>query len=83
MFSITFFLFVAVIAVVGFIAARSRKKNKIPLDSDVVKERGQERSSRSNSAFNEPSTNQVRGGVLPTDNKLSQSDFDEANEVTK
>lgn len=77
MVSMTFFVFVVLILVAGFFAATWRKKNKIPLDTDV---RTGERPSRSNSAFNEASTGDIKGGMVPTDNKLSQKDFDEEND---
>jgi len=80
MVSITFFVFVALILVAGFLAATWRRKNKVPLDTDVMDERNTERLSRSNSAFKEPSTSDIKGGVVPTDNKLSQKDFDDEND---
>jgi hypothetical protein len=83
MFSIIFFVFVAVILVAGFLAVTWRKKNRIPLDTDVSGERNVERLSRSNSAFNEPSTGDIKGGIVPTDNKLSQNDFNDEDEVIK
>jgi hypothetical protein len=83
MFSISFFLFVAFIVVVGFLAVTWKSRNKVPLDSDVADDRNAKRSTRSNGAFNEPSTNDFRGGVLPAENKLSENDYDEQNDVTK
>jgi hypothetical protein len=83
MFSIGLFLFVAFIMVVGFLAVTWKKRNRIPLDTDVVDDRHGEPITRSNGAFNEPSTNDIKGGVLPADNKFSQNDYDEQNEVTK
>jgi len=80
MVSITFFVFVVLILVAGFIAATWRRKNKVPLDTDVRVERKTEGLSRSNSAFNEPSTGDIKGGIVPTDNKLSQKDFDDEND---
>ncbi|MGZ3922415.1 MAG: hypothetical protein ACXVBJ_01520 [Flavisolibacter sp.] len=78
MFSMIFFLFVAVVAVFGFLAVTWKKKNKVPLDTDVV---DTDRTSRPGGAFNERSTNQIKGGMVPTENKLSHKDFDEGNEV--
>jgi len=83
MVSITFFVFVALILVAGFFAATWRRKNRVPLDPDGRVERDTERLSRSNSAFNEPSTGDIKGGIIPTDNKLSQNDFDEEDEAIK
>lgn len=81
MVSIIFFVFVVLILVAGFFAATWRKKNRIPLDTDIRDGRNTERLSLTNSAFNEPSTGDIKGGIVPTDNKLSQKDFDDENDT--
>jgi hypothetical protein len=84
MFSIIFFALVAVILVAGFFAVTWRKKHKVPLEGNESTERySRESVQQSNSAFNEPSTGDIKGGMVPTDNKLSQNDFDEENEPLK
>jgi hypothetical protein len=82
MFSIIFFVFVAMILVAGFFAATWRRKNKVPLDPDGTVEKNTESLSRSNTTFNESAGN-VKGGILPTGNKLSQNDLDEEDEPIK
>lgn len=77
MFSMIFFIFVAVVAIAGFVAVTWRKKNRVPLENDESAERYNRETTRSKSAFNEPSTGDIKGGIIPTDNKLSQKDFDE------
>ena len=81
MVSMTFFIFVAVILIVGFFASTWRRKNRVPLDPDATDERNTERFTRPNNAFNEPSANDIKGGVVPTGNKLSQNDFDDSSGV--
>lgn len=81
MVSMTFFIFVAVILIVGFFASTWRRKNRVPLDPDATDEGNTERFTRPNNAFNEPSANDIKGGVVPTDNKLSQKDFDDSSGV--
>lgn len=76
-----FFIFVALILIVGFFASTWRRKNRVPLDPDATNERNTERFTRPNNAFNEPSANDIKGGVVPTDNKLSQNDFDDNGRV--
>ena len=83
MFSMIFFIFVALVLVFGFFAVTWRRKNRVPLDPDATDEKNAKRMSRSSSAFNEPSTGDIKGGVVPADNKLSQHDFDDENEVIK
>ena len=84
MFSIIFFVFVALILVAGFFAVTWRKRNRVPLEDDKSEEGyNREPVQRSSSAFNEPSTGDIKGGILPADNKLSQNDFDDANELPK
>jgi hypothetical protein len=75
MFSLIFFAFVALIVAMGYFAVTWRRKHRIPLDSDVTQGRDTERVSASGSAFNEPSTRNLKGGIVPTENKLSQTDF--------
>ena len=82
MVSITFFVFVALILVAGFLAATWRRKHRVPLDPDGTVERNSERLSRPGSAFNE-SRGDLKGGILPADNKLSQNDFNEEEESIK
>jgi hypothetical protein len=82
MVSITFFVFVALILIIGFFAATWRRKHKVPLDPDGTIERNSERLSRPGSAFNE-SRGDVKGGILPAENKLSQNDFNEEDEPVK
>ena len=79
-----FFVFVAFILVAGFLAItwRKRNRNKSSKANDEPVEKyttGQ----LSHSAFNEPSADDIKGGVIPADNKLSQNDFDDETEVTK
>jgi hypothetical protein len=81
MVSITFFVFVGLIIVVGFFAATWRKKNRVPLDPDGEVERNN-RTRISRSDFNE-SSGEIRGGILPADNKMSQNDLDESEEPLK
>jgi len=81
MFSMIFFVFIAVILVAGFFAITWRKKNRVPLENDQSAKRPNRETSRSKSAFNEPSTGNIKGGIIPTDNKLSQKDFDDDNDV--
>jgi hypothetical protein len=82
MVSITFFVFVALILVVGFFATTWRRKHRVPLDPDGRAKENTERLSRSNSAFRE-STGDIKGGILPTENKLSQNDLNEEEEPLK
>ena len=80
MVSITFFVFVALILVVGFFAATWRRKNRVPLDPD-----GQpERNVRTPDPNDRPieSKGNIKGGILPADNRLSQ-DHVEDNEPLK
>jgi hypothetical protein len=84
MFSIILFIFVGIVLVGGFIAVTWRRKNKVPLENDESAQTNKRDSSRpSNSAFNEPSISNMKGQIMPTDNKLSQNDFDDESEVTK
>lgn len=82
MVSITFFVFVGLILLIGFFAAIWRRKNRVPLDPDGITERQDERLLRSGSAFNE-SNGDVKGGIIPADSKLSQNDFNEEDEPMK
>jgi len=82
MFSMIFFVFVALILVAGLFAVRWRQKNRsIKINDEKPESMGTVQ--RSSSAFNEPSTGDIKGGILPADNKLSQNDFDDENEVIK
>ncbi|HEY6956703.1 MAG TPA: hypothetical protein VI385_15740 [Flavisolibacter sp.] len=81
MISITFFVFVGLIIVVGFFAATWRKKNRVPLDPDGEVERDNG-TSISRSHFSE-SRDKITGGILPADNKMSQNDLDESEEPMK
>jgi len=84
MFSIIFFIFVAIVFVIAFFALTWRKKNKVPLENDEPAERYPDGSfQRSSSAFSEPSTDNIKGGIVPTDSKPSQSGFDDENDVIK
>ena len=82
MFSLIFFVLVAVILVAGFFAATWRRKNKVPLDPDGKVERNSERLSPQGSAFN-GSKGDIKGGILPADNKLSQNDFNDKDDPIK
>lgn len=81
MVSITFFVFVGLIIVVGFFAATWRKKNRVPLDPDGEVERENE-TPISRSHFSE-SRDKITGAILPADNKMSQNDLDESEEPMK
>ena len=81
MVSITFFVFVGLIIVVGFFAATWRKKNRVPLDPDGEVEQDN-RTPISRSSFNESSA-EIKGGILPADNKMTQNDLDESEEPMK
>ena len=60
MFSMIFFVFIAVILVAGFFAITWRKKNRVPLENDQSAKRPNRETSRSKSAFNEPSTGNIK-----------------------
>lgn len=83
MFSIILFIFVGIVLVAGFIAVTWRRKNKVPLENDEPARENKRVTLRpSNSAFNEPSISDMKGQIVPTDNKLSKKDFDdESGEV--
>lgn len=71
MVSITFFVFVALVLIAGFLAATWRRKNKVPLDPDASG-RNNEPSLHSNTPFDErPGTMEEK--MVPTDNKLSRN----------
>lgn len=81
MFSIIFFGFIGLILIVGFLAVRWRKnKTTFPVNEGHVKSTPKQRFS---SAFNETPTGNIKGGILPADNKLPSNDFTDENEVIK
>ena len=81
MVSITFFIFVALVIVVGFFAATWRRKNRVPLDPDGTVE-GNSRLREPDRPFTEP-RGDIKGGILPADNPLSENRLDEQDEPTK
>ncbi len=82
MFSIIFFAFIVLVIIVGFLAVRWRKNNKTtsPVNEDPRETLPVQRSS---SAFNETPTGNIKGGILPADNKLPSNDFTDENEAIK
>jgi hypothetical protein len=84
MFSIILFIFVGLVLVAGFFAVTWRRRNKVPLDNDESAPGRERRPSKpSNSAFKEYPVDNLKGRIVPTDNKLSQNDFDDDNEMIK
>lgn len=75
MFSILLFLFVGVVLVIGLVGLIWRKRNRVPLEGDESTERV-----RRTGAFKETSTKDIKGGIIPADNKLSQPDFSDQKE---
>lgn len=82
MFSIIFFAFIVLILIGGFIGIKWRKNHKTT--STVTEDfQGVQPVQRSNSAFNETPTGNIKGGILPADNKLPSNDFTDENEAIK
>lgn len=86
MFSMIFFIFVALVVIFGFLAVRwrrnNRRRNTYISDKNALNKE-EVRESRIRGTFNETPTGDIKGGVLPADNKLSQNDFNEEDEVIK
>lgn len=80
MFSIIFFAFIVIILIAGFLAVTWRKNkkkfrvNEAPMDNTKQ---------RSSSAFNETPTGNIKGGIVPADNKLPSTDFTDENDGHK
>lgn len=84
MFSLIFFIFVAVILVTGYLAVTWKKKHRVPLENEEPAESyHRESQQRTGSAFNEPPIGEIKGGMVPTENKLGDRDIDAENEGIK